>query len=368
MTKMADLREVQNKKYGAGTIRTGKELQRDPPRLPTGVFSVDMITGGGLPLWGSSCMWGPESGGKTTLTMNAVAMAGKLCWRCFRLADFCECSESALRMSTYWGEVEGTLDRDWAERVGMDMERVHVGYADYGEQHINIADQTITADDCGLVVIDSLAALVPAGEMDSEAEQGFIGKQAHMIGRMVRKLKQRMIQERKNGHPVAIIFTNQLRMKIGQMFGDPETMSGGHGMKHEFSLLLRCSKKSLTDPDKKKFKSGTTTGKDLGTRHSVSIRKAKVLTFGRVAEYVRATAPISELGLNIGQVDDYATVMTHAKKCGIVEKVGAKWHLMGIQANTLDQIKTLWQTKPEYYWLVQRAIIDALKEEMDSRV
>jgi recombination protein RecA len=264
-----------------------------------------------------------------------------------------------------WADVEGTLDRDWVNAIGGDPEKYSVILADYGEQYSNISDNVLKADNCGLLVVDSLAALVPAAEMEAAAEDDFYALQARMIGRMVRKLKQRLIRERKRGHPCCIIFTNQLRMKIGQKFGDPETMSGGHGMKHEFSLLLRCVKKALNETDKTKYVDKKRK-KNQAIRHSFAIRKEKILTLSNVGEYIRVVENIPSLDLKKGMIDDMGTVMTYAKEYDIVRKgSGAKpWKYFDYNARTLDDIKLMWKKKDLECLHTKMEIVKRAKERL----
>lgn len=357
--------EEANKTCGPGTCFTGSMLKRDPPRLPTGVFSVDFSTGGGLPLHGTTCFWGDESGAKTTLAINTMSMVEVLCWECFFPHELCQCSTNALRMRTFWADIEGTLDREWVNSAGVDPEAYVVGLADYGEQYINIADSALQADDCGLVILDSLAALVPASEMEASSEESFVALQTRMITRAVRKLKQRLIRERKREHPCAVLFTNQMRKKIGITFGDPSTMSGGHGLRHEFSLLLRLVKKALSDNDKKKYHDPDRK-KELVSRHSFSIRKEKVLTLSGVGEFVIVKEDFPDLDLTKGQIDDYHIVMTYAKDTEIVEKTGKTWSYFDHKAKRLDDIKILWKKKPAQYTLAQMEIVRRVKARLSE--
>jgi recombination protein RecA len=339
---LANIAHSINERCGSGTIVTGRELTIDPPRLPTGIFAVDFAIGGGVPIHATTCLWGPESGGKSNLSINAMAMVPKICWSCYRILKECKCSTNPLRLRSAWLDVEGTFDRDWAERIGANPEDYVLCLGEYGEQYSNIADDVLRADDCGLVVIDSLAALVPADEMDSAAEDQFYALQARLIGRMVRKIKQRLIRERKREHPCTVIFINQMRTKVGKVFGDPETMPGGHGMKHEFSLLLRCVKKTMKSGDgpDAKYKDDKRQ-KKLGERFSFSIRKAKVQTLAGVGEYVRLLEDIPAFDLKKGQVDDYTTLLNYAKQFGIVSKDGTSWKYFDRKASRQEDIKNL---------------------------
>lgn len=356
--------EMQNRRCGPGTVFWGTGLKRDPSRLPTGVFPLDFASAGGLPVWGTTCFWGPDKGGKSSLAINAMRSTHSTCWRCFRPLEFCTCSQKPLEMRAYVGDVEGTLDRDWAAYIGADPEKYLVGLADYGQQHINIAESALRADDCGLVILDSLGALTPMEEIEGVMEDQFIGLQPRMITRMVRVLKQRLIRERKRGHPCAVVFVNQLRIKIGVMFGDPETMPGGKGLQHEFSLLFRCISKVLKKDGVDKKYVGKP-GQTSAVRHSFSIRREKVLTLSGVGEYVRIREPMPALGLEKGMVDDFGTVMIHAKEHGVVEKKGNSWRCFpDYKASNLESLKTFWKKNRAAYMLVQQEIIKRAKARL----
>ena len=148
------------------------------------------------------------------------------------------------------------------------------------------------------------------------------------------------------------------------MFGDPETMPGGEGMKHEFSLLLRCVKKALKKEgpdakfldDKRKM--------NMAQRHSVAVRKEKVLTLAGIAEFVRVRENMPAFELQKGMIDDYTTVLTYAKEYGIVFQEKGKWRLFDHTAKKQDDIKLFWKKRPTDYFLVQREIIKRAKERL----
>lgn len=359
---LEDIMAATNKTCGEGTMFKGTGLARDPHRLPFGVFAVDFATGGGVPVWGTMCLWGKESGGKSSLALNAIKMAQLICWRCFCLKDYCQCSQSPVEMDSVYADIEGTLDRTWAHEIGADPTRYHVVLADYAEQYANIADNVLKADNCGLLIVDSLAALTPEAEMEKAAEDDFYALQARVIGRMVRKLKQRLIVERKRNHPCTILFINQMRMKVGIVFGSPESMPGGWGMKHEFSIVLRIVKSSLKDPDKKYIPAGSK--KDPIARFSFSIKKEKVLTLAGVGEFVRVLEPLPDRSLKPGMIADQQTVLTYAKEYGIVSKSGSKgkpWRFLKYNARTLDDVMTAWLKKDSLYLHTQMEIVRLAK-------
>jgi RecA/RadA recombinase len=154
-----------------------------------------------------------------------------------------------------------------------------------------------------------------------------------------------------------------MRKKIGITFGDPSTMSGGHGLRHEFSLLLRLVKKALSDNDKKKYHDPTRK-KELVSRHSFSIRKEKVLTLSGVGEFVIIKEDFPDLGLRKGSIDDYHTVLTYAKEAEIIHKEGKTWRYFDHKAKRLDDIKELWKKKPAQYRMAQIEIVRRVKQRL----
>lgn len=367
---LSDVVEDQNKRYGESTIITGKQMKSDPPRLPTGVFSVDFVCGGGFPVWQTTCLWGPDSSGKSNLCWNAVHMCHSICWQCFQTLAQCKCSKKPLEMRACYLDVEGSADRIWAEQIGADPNKYVLAMADYGEHWANIALQVLKADDCGLLVLDSLAHLAPHDEMAKDFEDQFYALQARLIGRLVRDIKQRLINERKREHPCVVLFTNQMRIKIGQLFGSPEEMSGGKQMKHEFSLLLRCVKKSLGKSGRDaSLTPDELTEKPRAERYSFSLRKEKVFVLGGVGEYVRIKGDIPELGLKTGQIDDTKPLLEKAKTYGLVEKhPKGGWKYKNIKATRQEQIIELWAKNWDEKMWAQSEVIRMAKARMKGEI
>lgn len=364
-TTLAQFMAVTNKQLGERTIATGLDAKRDPPRIPFGVFPVDYSTGGGFPLWATSGAYGPESGGKTTLALSAVGSVARTCWRCFHLLDRCSCSLPAIRMKSFWADAEGTLDPGWAQCAGANPEDYYYCLAEYGEQYVNLAENALRADDCGLVLIDSLAALTPASVLEADSEDQFIGVQARMITRAVQRLKQRLISERKREHPCCLMFINQIRTNIKVKYGDPEGFPGGHALRHEFSLLLRIVKKPLSKEGGQAKFIGKDEEKDKASVHAFTIRKEKVMTLARSGEFLRFREDYGNLPK--GTVDDFVTVAKIAKHYGILRQEGKTW-VCGEQKSTrLIDIVDAWKTDLPYYRSLQADVIKAAKDEIESR-
>lgn len=352
------LKEVMNmfnKRHGPGTITLG-ETKLDPPRMPTGVFAVDFAIGGGIPLWSTTSLWGPEGGGKSTLALQLIATSQMYCWTCYHPLKYCTCKKEPRLQDAVFANVEGSYDQEWATAIGVDSKRVYVADLDYGEQYMNVLESVLRSPECGLVILDSIAALISEAEFDAPSEDQFIGKQSRMMSAGIKKLRQRINRERKLGHPCALILTNQIRMKIGQAYGDPETQPGGYAVKHENHLLLRCGRKSLSK-DKDSRYIDADRNKERAVRQSFSIRKDKVVTLSGSGEYVRAKEDLPELGLKKGMVDDFNTLMAYAKEYGIVKKSPEGLVYFTHKAKREEDIKNLWKNKRDEYLRTCGAVI-----------
>lgn len=359
---LADMVKTQEKIYGPGSIFTGSHLLKSR-RIPFGVFAVDYISGGGLPIHGSTCIWGKKSGGKSTLAISAMKSCVALCFRCFNYKLVCTCSRKSLSQKPFWCDVEGTLDKQWAESIGVPTDEFYCALGDSGEQCINMVEKALKADDCGLVILDSLGSLIPEAEFEAPMDDKFYAIQAQLISRGVRKIKQRLIRERKREHPCAMLFANQARANLGGMkYAPKEKQPGGYGMEHEFSLLLRTTKKSLNAVNDAKYFSADKL--PLAARFSVYVEKYKIDVIGGISEYIRADKHIGDLGIKKGQVDEYNTVLAEAKKIGIIQKNSKGWLYFKNQAKKQQDIITMWKKKPDEYIKTQRTIIDKKKSEL----
>lgn len=205
------------KTYGKGTVmKLSDEKVQDIPAIPTGSLGLDIALGiGGIPRGRVIEIYGPESSGKTTLTMHCIAEAQ----RRGGLAAFID--------------AEHAFDKNYAERLGIDTENLLISQPDNGEQALEIADHLIRSGAIDIIVIDSVAALVPKGELEGEMGESKMGLQARLMSQALRKLTGTIS---KTG--CSCIFINQLREKIGVMFGNPETTTGGNALKFYASVRL----------------------------------------------------------------------------------------------------------------------------------
>ncbi|PID84740.1 MAG: recombinase RecA [Chloroflexi bacterium] len=233
------------KRFGEGTImRLGDAQHMQVESIPTGSISLDIALGvGGVPRGRVIEIYGPESSGKTTLCQHIIAEAQKRGGICAFV------------------DMEHALDPSYAEKCGVDVENLYISQPDTGEQALEIADALIRSGTMDIVVVDSVAALVPRAEIEGEMGDAHVGLQARLMSQALRKLSGAIKQTN-----TVVIFTNQLRSKIGVMFGSPETTSGGNALKFYASVRL----------DIRRIQAIKAGGDVIGNRTRVKVKKNKV--------------------------------------------------------------------------------------------
>ena len=242
------------KKYGDGSImKLGAKNTLPVEAIPTGSMSLDLALGiGGIPRGRVTEIYGPESSGKTTICLHIISEAQKL----GGVAAFID--------------TEHAFDPTYAKKLGVDVDNLYIAQPDTGEQALEIAEALTRSSGVDVIIIDSVAALVPRAEIEGEMGDSHMGLQARLMSQALRKLAGSISKSN-----TAVIFTNQLRMKIGVMYGNPETTTGGNALKFYASVRMEVRK---TDAIKD--------GNDqVGTRVKVSVKKNKVAPPFRIAEF-----------------------------------------------------------------------------------
>jgi recombination protein RecA len=242
------------KRYGDGAImRLGEAHQLSVESIPTGALSLDIALGvGGVPRGRITEVYGPESSGKTTICQHIVAEAQKLGGTCAFV------------------DMEHALDPAYALRCGVDVESLLISQPDTGEQALEITETLVRSGAVDLIVIDSVAALVPRAEIEGDMGDSPMGMQARLMSQALRKLSGAIKQTN-----TAVIFTNQLRQKIGVVFGNPETTTGGMALKFYASVRL----------DVRRIQSIKLGSDIIGSRTRVRVVKNKVAAPFRTAEF-----------------------------------------------------------------------------------
>lgn len=268
------------KRYGDGTIfNLGEGAQLEIDVIPTGSLGIDIALGvGGVPRGRISEIYGPESSGKTTLCLHIVAEAQKRGGICSFI------------------DMEHALDPRYAERIGVDVEKLYVSQPDTGEQALEITEQLVRSGALDVIVIDSVAALVPRAEIEGEMGASHVGLQARLMSQALRKLAGAIKQSN-----VSVIFTNQLREKVGVMFGSPETTPGGRALKFYASVRL----------DIRRIQQIKQANDIIGNRTRVKVKKNKVAAPFKECEFdimfyqngISKTGEIVDIGTEMGVID-----------------------------------------------------------------
>lgn len=243
------------RQFGAGAVmRLGTSDIKPWPAVPTGALSLDMILGiGGLPLGRVVEIYGPESSGKSTISLSVVAQAQKMGLKCAYI------------------DAEHALDPTYMNALGVNLDDLLLAQPDYGEQALEIADKLIRTGEVGVIVIDSVAALVPKAELEGDMESNQMGLQARMMAKATRKIVALAAE-----HKCLVIFINQLRMKIGIMFGNPETTPGGRALPYAASVRIDVRKKEdLKDKS----------GESIGIKVKAKVIKNKMAPPLKVTEF-----------------------------------------------------------------------------------
>ena len=312
------------KQFGKGSImRLGESLKNAEavPVVSSGSLALNLALGvGGFPKGRIIEIYGPEASGKTTICLHAIADVQKK----GGIAAFVD--------------VEHALDPVRAERIGVDLEKVLISQPDYGEQALEIAETLIRSGGVDILIVDSVAALVPKSEIEGDMGDHQMGTQARLMSQAMRKLTAAI-----NRTKTVVIFTNQIRMKIGVMFGNPETTTGGNALKFYASQRLDIRKiGNIQEGDQ-----------IVGSRHRVKVTKNKVAPPFRVVEFDMDANGISYVGDLVDLGVQY----------GVIEKSGSFFKYNGeVLAQGKEAVKGVLLEKKELMKEIDKKIWEKVRE------
>ena len=313
------------KEFGKGSImRLGDgAAQSDVPAISTGSMALDLALGiGGVPAGRIVEIFGPESSGKTTVCLHVIANAQAKGGKCAII------------------DAEHAIDPAYAKKIGVEIDNLLISQPDCGEDALNICDTLVRSGAIDVLVVDSVAALVPKAEIEGQMGDSHVGLQARLMSQALRKLTG--AASRSN---TCIMFTNQIREKIGVMFGNPETTPGGNALKFYASIRMDIRKSTvIKDP----------AGNIIGNRARVKVIKNKMAPPFRVAEFdIMYNEGISKAG----------SLLDVASDLGILEKRGSWFSLDGEQLGQgRDQTKALIANSPE----LQEKLMNLINEKISN--
>lgn len=309
------------KQFGDGSImKLGDAKKVDVELLSSGSLSLDLALGGGYPKGRIIEIYGPESSGKTTLTLHAIAEIQKQ------------------GGTAAFIDAEHALDPSYARKLGVDTENLLIAQPDNGEQALEIAETLVRSNAVDLIVVDSVAALTPQAEIDGDMGDSHMGLQARLMSQALRKLTGII-----NKSKATVIFINQIRMKIGVMFGNPETTTGGNALKFYASVRMDIRRTGQIK-----------VGDDIiGNRTKVKIVKNKIAPPFRLAEFdIMYNEGISKTG----------DILDLAAQYGVVEKSGAFYKYGGETIGQgRDKTKTFLKDNPEIMSEIDNKVREAVK-------
>lgn len=329
------------KDYGAQAIVMGREILQ-PYRIPLGIFTLDYATLGGIPHNRFTQFDGPKHSGKTTASLRAIMGA----------------QQSMESQQAVLVDVEGTYDSTWAGKIGVDNEKLLIVRPDTGEQAVDTTVALVHAREVSLIVIDSLAALLPHKENESSAEDSLVGQQSRLITSMLRKVNGALIRERKRDHLVTILLINQQRAKIGGFAPagiEPLSNPGGKAVGYFTTLEVRFkNKENLKQQNGEKVL--------YDNEHAFSISKNKLNAGTRQGDFRMMRQDDDELGLAEAEINDAETMLLFASRIGWAESSGRGGYTLAFGDfdmkfdNKAEALLYLYQNR-EIYWSLRCHLI-----------
>lgn len=302
-------------KEAPDTVTQGDKVKyTSPPRIPSDIFTFDMLTGGGIPIWKVTIFEGRESSGKTTTAMRLMGSFLKM------FPDY----------KAVYMDFEQSFDKDWASNFIEDLDRTVVVQPEYGEQGVDIAKDMVKCDEVGFLLVDSLAAMIPTADAEKSAMEDTMGSLPKLVNKLIRKTLPSLSTSRKDGRPLVYLFINQLTSNVGARAFQSQTKKPG-GMFQNFTAAL----------DIQFYNMGYDVKKDIPVKvkHQFTLNKAKISGAlpKRSGEFELYLVDYKDKPA--GSIKETETVISYAKKVGIITQIKGGWQVLGEVCANLKEVE-----------------------------
>lgn len=336
-----------DKSYGPGIILSDGKGFPTLPRLPSGIFPFDLATGGGIPMGRISIFYGPESALKTSIALKLLASAQR----------------RFPKKKCVLIDTEFSYDFEWGAKLGVDNTNLIYIMPENAEQAITLAHDLARASDVCFMLTDSLAALTPAKELESDADRMQVGGASLLIGKLIRLMIADLGDAHRQGRPFAFVAINQIRYKIGQMMGNPETTPGGKAVNYASSLSIRLAAKDEVDP---KLDPSLPAFKLC----SGAISKTRVRTTAKTFEFRFALRDNPAKHLKVGDIYDWPIVAGYLKEYNLLTKGQAGFDLALPDGKietfpTLRALSTRYLGELDYRLNIQESVMQTVKAQQN---
>jgi recombination protein RecA len=322
-----DLLKQFRKKWGKGIMQAAPDFDVSLARIPAEIFEFDRALGGGWPVGRFNIIYGDKSCGKTAVCLKSLASAQKRCANCWSYIteEGCVCGDYREPICAYL-DVEGTWNEAWAKALGVDTDKLLLSIPDHAEQALDMSEALLDSGDVDFVVLDSIAFLTPIKEIEESSGKALQAEQARTLGRGIRKFVSAINRVgNQTGRRPTVLCTNQIRMKLGVMFGNPETQSGGRAPGYAATTEVKCWGA--------KYEMDKATGTATYVNLSFRVEKNKASGAKMQGEWRLMVKDDKKLK---GQTYDEPALVLKGISSGLVEKAGNGWLCLGEKFKSKD--------------------------------
>lgn len=356
--ELAKLFKLTEKKFGQGSVILASAFKWPVvSRISTGIFPLDYSLGGGWPVGRISMIYGHKSSSKSTTFLRSVGNAQRMCSNCWTTIrqqedgkTRCKCGENRPTI-VLWLDVEGVWDHQWAKRY-LDPEQVVLSQPSTAEETIDVGDSFLRSGKVDIIVIDSIAFMEPFAEIEKSASESTIGVQARLVSQQMRKFVSGVNEiARQEGRRPTVWLTNQIRNKVGVMYGSAETIAGGLAQGFATSVEVRSGsgKPTMDEP----------TGKPICVEMKAKVTKNKVSPPYMESEWLMYLMKTEFK--DVGQVKDEDFVLKMAEKTGLVDLAPAyRYTWNGKQFHGGSQLEKYWAEHPDEYMVIKEQLMEVL--------